>query len=150
MVSFGRLKWIGTFWQVDGKEPEWNYALKSSEILHEALSQSDDVGDKVSPSILKFMSPLRNFLLTEMWLQVELVFRRNGTVRKATLVRMSVKRVMSIRDWMELQALNASHALKKQDTDAVKYSSEMLQGMVQILKQQMDHEDMMMERIYQV
>ena len=42
---------IGTFWQVDGKEPEWNYALKSSEILHEALSQSDDVGDKVSPSM---------------------------------------------------------------------------------------------------
>lgn len=97
-----------------------------------------------------FVSPLRIFLLTEMWLQVELLFRRNGTVRKATLVRMSVKRVMSIRDWMELQALNASHALKKQDTDAVKYSSEMLQGMVQILKQQMDHEDMMTERIYQV
>lgn len=52
---------IGTFWQVDGKEPEWNYALKSSEILHEALSQSDDVGDKVSPSIR--IKSIRSFSL---------------------------------------------------------------------------------------
>ena len=78
--------------------------------------------------MLESVSHMRIFLLTEMRLQVELTFGRNGTVpayEKLELLRSagSVKQVKSVRDCMERQALNASHALAKHCSDAVKYFS---------------------------
>ena len=86
--------------------------------------------------MLVSVSHMRIFVLTEMRLQVELRFGRNGTVcayAKLELPWCSRERETGqerIRDCMELQALNASHALAKHCSDAVRYFSEMLQGMV--------------------
>ena len=113
--------------QVDGKEPQWTSAVKSSAILQEALSVSDNVGDKV-----------------------DVTLTRNGTTFKATMVRMSVERVQAIRDWMELQSQNTTHMLKREDHGGVKFSSELLNGMVHVLRQQNQYEKMMENRIDEV
>ena len=112
--------------QVDGRAP-WTSAVKSSAILQDALSLSDNVGDKV-----------------------EVTLMRNDVTFKATMVRMSVERVQAIRDWMELQSQNATHVIHKQDKEAIQYSSELLNGMVEILKQHHRYEKMMTGRINQV
>lgn len=66
------------------------------------------------------------------------------------MVRMSVERMQAIRDWMELQSQNATHVIHKQDSTAIHYSSELLNGMVEILKQHHRYEKMMTDRMNQV
>ena len=85
--------------------------------------------------MLVSVSHMRIFLLTEMWLPVELTLV--GTTRYVCTHNLrypgavgSVKQVKSVRDCMEMQTLNAPHALAKHCSDAVRYFSEMLQGMV--------------------
>jgi len=66
------------------------------------------------------------------------------------MVRMAIERVQSIRDWMEVQSQNASHARLKLDQVAIRYSSEMLDGLIQILVEQQRYEQMMTDRVAQV
>ena len=83
-------------------------------------------------------------------LQVKVAFRRDHEMRSAIMVRMSVERLHSIRDWLEVQSHNASHAHKKMDNVALQYSSEMLQGLIQILVEHQEYEQMVVDRISQV
>ena len=63
---------------------------------------------------------------------------------------MAVERVQSIRDWMEVRSQNARHARQKLDQVSIRYSSEMLGGLVQILVEQQRYEKMMTDRVAQV
>lgn len=127
MVAVHLSQYLRVVLQVDGREPQWTSAIKSSAILQDALSASDNVGDKV-----------------------EVTLNRNGSTFKATMVRMSIERVQAIRDWMELQSQNTTHMLKKEDHGGVKFSSELLNGMVQILEQHNQYEKMIEKRIDEV
>ena len=66
------------------------------------------------------------------------------------MFRMASERVQSIRDWMEIQSKNASHALRKDDAVASQYSREMLEGLIQIVTEQYHFQEMMTDRIEQV
>lgn len=113
--------------QVDGKQPRYEGTEKTSATLQKALSKTDRVGDKV-----------------------EVKFVRDGKGYKAKMVRMAVERVQSIRDWMEVQSQNASHARSKFDEVAKRYSSDMLDGLIHILVEQQNFENMMYARIAEV
>jgi len=67
---------------------------------------------------------------------VDVTFVRNGAVLKACMVRMAIERVQNIRDCMEVQSQNTSHARQKLDQVAIRYLSEMLVGLIQILVEQ--------------
>jgi len=83
-------------------------------------------------------------------MQVGVQFVRHGNVQTAVLVRMACERVQSIRDWLEIQSQNASHARKRDDSIAIRFSSEMLEGLLQILIEQQQFEHVMTERFAQV
>jgi len=78
------------------------------------------------------------------------MFVRKGAVFKACMVRMAIERVQNIRDWMEVQSQNASHARQRLDQVAIRDSSEMLDGLIQILLEQQRYEQMMTDRVAQV
>jgi len=88
-------------------------------------------------------------LLASDW-QVDLEYVRNGKVLTTSMFRMSVRRVQSIRDWMEVQSKNASHALAKADPVASQYSREMLEGMIMIVVEQYQFQETMLALIGQV
>ena len=75
---------------------------------------------------------------------------RNGKVLTASMSRMSTRRVQRIRDWMEIQSKNASHAMAQADYLASQYSREMLEGMIMIVVEQHQCQEMMVERMGQV
>jgi len=81
---------------------------------------------------------------------VQVKCMRDGTDFHACLVRMAVERVESINAWMQVQSQSASHAESKKDPTAIQHSSEMLQLLIQILKEQHVFERMMAERIHQL
>jgi len=81
---------------------------------------------------------------------VQVKCMRDGTGFHACLVRMAVERVESINAWMQVQSQSASHAESKKDPTAIQHSSEMLQLLIQILKEQHVFERMMAERIHQL
>lgn len=112
---------------MNGKQPKYEGTEKTSATLQKALSQTDRAGDNVA---VKFV--------------------RDGKGYKATMVRMAVERVQSIRDWMEVQSQNASHARSKFDEVAKRYSSDMLDGLIQILMEQQNFENTMFSRIAEV
>lgn len=90
------------------------------------------------------------FFLTCLDWQVDIEFTRNGEVFFASMFRMSTHRVQSIRDWMEVQSKNASHALAKADPLASQYSREMLEGLIQIVVEHFQFQEIMTRRIGQV
>ena len=82
--------------------------------------------------------------------QVDVEYARSGRVFTASMFRMSTHRVQSIRDWMEIQSKNASYALAKADPLASQYSREMLEGLILIVVEQYQFQEMMMARLAQV
>jgi hypothetical protein len=94
--------------------------------------------------------------VTELWyvvladLQVRVRYEREGRLYKATIVRMAVARVKSIKDLMELMTTAATYARHKQDATAVRHCSETLDGVVQILVQSHEFEQRAVQRIQQV
>ena len=78
------------------------------------------------------------------------MFERDGTATSATIVRMSVARVQSVKDLMELMTRASTYAGQKGDEIAKRYFREALDGVVQVLVEHHDHERAMSQRFHQV
>jgi hypothetical protein len=128
-----------------------HYLLRK--ISPESLWRRTDVVDETLPSfnrVFLYERWLENLTLLASDLQVDVEYVRNGKLLTTSMFRMSVRRVQSIRDWMEVQSKNASHAMAQADYLASQYSREMLEGMIMIVVEQHQCQDMMLERIGQV
>ncbi len=128
-----------------------HYLLRK--ISPESLWRRTDVVDETLPSfnrVFLYERWLENLTLLASDLQVDVEYVRNGKLLTTSMFRMSVRRVQSIRDWMEVQSKNASHALAKADPVASQYSREMLEGMIMIVVEHYQFQEMMLARMDQV
>lgn len=81
---------------------------------------------------------------------MKIKYERDGRVLQASIIRMSVSRVKSIKDLMELMTTAATYARHKQDPTAVRHCSETLDGVVQILVENHEFEQRATQKIQQV
>ena len=65
------------------------------------------------------------------------------------MIRMAAERVQSIKDWLEVQSKNASHAIAKADPIACQHSKDMLDLLILIVTDHYHFQETMTDRVSQ-